>query len=143
MSSLRRWHAVPVMTLLAALGLAGCGEQTAPAAATGPREVEAVQVRTEPFSVETELPGRIEPVRVAEVRARAAGIVLSRNFEEGADEKAGDLLFQIDPAPFKAALSRAQGEQAKAEAALFQAQATVKRYQPLVQIEAVSQQDFD
>ena len=89
------------------------------------------------------LPGRVEPMRVAEVRARVAGIVLSRNFEEGADVKAGDVLFRIDPAPFKAALSRAQGEVAKADAALSDAQAVLRRYTPLVKIEAVSQQDFD
>ncbi|HGW4265962.1 TPA: multidrug efflux RND transporter periplasmic adaptor subunit TMexC, partial [Pseudomonas aeruginosa] len=59
------------------------------------------------------------------------------------DVKAGDVLFQIDPAPFKAALSRAQGELARAEAQLFQAQAMVRRYEPLVKINAVSQQDFD
>ncbi len=59
-------------------------------------------------------------MRVAEVRARVAGIVLKRTFEEGADVKAGDVLFQIDPAPFKAALSRAEGELARAEAQLFQ-----------------------
>lgn len=100
-------------------------------------------VNSEPLSLIAQLPGRVEPVRVAEVRARVAGIVLTRYFEEGADVRAGELLFQIDPAPFKAALSRAQGELAKTDAALFQAQATAKRYEPLVKIEAVSQQDFD
>ncbi|MBL2516084.1 efflux RND transporter periplasmic adaptor subunit, partial [Klebsiella pneumoniae] len=104
---------------------------------------DVLSVKTEPFTVFAELPGRIEPVRVAEVRARVAGIVLKRTFEEGADVKAGDVLFQIDPAPFKAALSRAQGELARAEAQLFQAQAMVRRYEPLVKIDAVSQQDFD
>jgi len=59
---------------------------------------------------------QFEPVRVAEVRARVAGIVLRRQVEEGADVRAGQVLFQIDPAPFKAALSRAQGELARAEA---------------------------
>ncbi|PMY73375.1 MULTISPECIES: efflux RND transporter periplasmic adaptor subunit [unclassified Pseudomonas] len=132
-----------ISTLLA-LGLTGCGQATqSEETAAGPKEVEVVQVQTEVFVQKTELPGRIEPARVAEVRARVAGIVLKRSFEEGADVKAGDLLFQIDPAPFKAALSRAQGEQAKAQAALIQAQATVKRYEPLVKLEAVSQQDFD
>jgi multidrug efflux system membrane fusion protein len=82
-------------------------------------------------------------VRVAEVRARVAGIVLRRTFEEGANVKAGDVLFQIDPAPFKAALSRARGDLAKAEAALVEARSVVRRYEPLVQIEAVSRQDFD
>lgn len=131
------------ISVLLVVSLAGCDKPAEEQPAAGPREVETVVVAPEAFTQVAELPGRIEPVRVAEVRARVAGIVLSRNFEEGADVKAGDLLFQIDPAPFKAALSRAQGEQAKAEAALFQAQATVKRYEPLVKIEAVSQQDFD
>lgn len=131
------------ISLLLALSLAACGKPAEEPAAASPREVETVVVTPEAFVQVAELPGRIEPVRVAEVRARVAGIVLSRNFEEGADVKAGDLLFQIDPAPFKAALSRAQGELAKADAALFQAHATVKRYAPLVKIEAVSQQDYD
>ncbi len=109
----------------------------------GPATVETITVQAQPFELSSELPGRIEPVRVAEVRARVAGIVLRRNFEEGADVKAGQVLFQIDPAPFKATLSRAQGELAKAEAALFDAQTVVKRYEPLVEIEAVSKQDFD
>ena len=87
--------------------------------------------------------GRIEPVRVAEVRARVPGIVLSRNFKEGADVKAGEVLFNIDPAPLRAALSRARGELARAEAALSEAQSVVRRYEPLVAQEAVSRQDFD
>lgn len=132
-----------MVALLAAIGLAGCDKGEQGGGEAPPREVDVLTVKTEPFTVIAELPGRIEPVRVAEVRARVAGIVLKRTFEEGADVKAGDLLFQIDPAPFKAALSRAQGELARAEAQLFQAQATVKRYEPLVKIDAVSKQDFD
>lgn len=126
-----------------AIALAGCDKGDKGWGEAPPREVDVLTIKTEPFTVVAELPGRIEPVRVAEVRARVAGIVLKRTFEEGADVKAGDLLFQIDPAPFKAALSRAEGELARAEAQLFQAQATVERYQPLVKINAVSQQDFD
>ncbi len=126
-----------------AIALAGCDKGEKGWGEAPPREVDVLTIKTEPFTVVAELPGRIEPVRVAEVRARVAGIVLKRTFEEGADVKAGDLLFQIDPAPFKAALSRAEGELARAEAQLFQAQATVERYQPLVKINAVSQQDFD
>jgi multidrug efflux system membrane fusion protein len=64
-------------------------------------------------------------------------------FEEGADVKAGDVLFQIDPAPFKAALARAEADLARAQAVQQEAEARVKRYAPLVKIEAVSQQDFD
>ncbi|KTC37166.1 RND transporter, partial [Pseudomonas sp. ABAC61] len=95
------------------------------------------------LALTSELPGRIEPVRVAEVRARVAGIVMKKRFEEGADVKAGDLLFQIDPAPLKAAVSRAEGDLARAQAGMKEAQARVKRYEPLVKIEAVSQQDYD
>ncbi|MCP8467043.1 MexC family multidrug efflux RND transporter periplasmic adaptor subunit [Pseudomonas sp. ZM23] len=130
--------------VVAAITLAGCGpsgEQDA--AAEIARPVDVVAVVTEPLVLTSELPGRIEPMRVAEVRARVAGIVLQKRFEEGADVKAGDLLFQIDPAPLKAAVSRAEGELARAQASLYEAQARVKRYEPLVKIEAVSQQDFD
>lgn len=143
MSRIRAGHIVSAITLSMAIVLAGCDKGDKGWGEAPPREVDVLTIKTEPFTVVAELPGRIEPVRVAEVRARVAGIVLKRTFEEGADVKAGDLLFQIDPAPFKAALSRAEGELARAEAQLFQAQATVERYQPLVKINAVSQQDFD
>ena len=130
------------MAVLAAV-LAGCGGDDMAAGQAEPRAVQVVAVQPQRYDLASSLPGRVEPMRVAEVRARVAGIVLSRNFEEGADVKAGDVLFRIDPAPFKAALSRAQGELAKADAALSDAQAVLRRYTPLVKIEAVSQQDFD
>ncbi|QLF93461.1 efflux RND transporter periplasmic adaptor subunit [Pseudomonas sp. ABC1] len=135
---------LPLLTIALAILLAGCGQaqDAAPAAAPLPT-VETITTEARPLTLSSELPGRIEPVRVAEVRARVAGILLKRYFEEGADVKAGQVLFQIDPAPFKAALSRAQGELARAEATLYDAQAVVRRYTPLVEIEAVSQQDFD
>ena len=122
--------------------LAGCGQQAEQTPQAGAPAVEAITVQAQPMDMTVELPGRIEPVRVAEVRARVAGIVLSRNFVEGADVNAGQVLFQIDPAPFKAALARAKAELARADAALFDAQAVVRRYEPLVKIEAVSEQDF-
>lgn len=127
------------LVALVAVGLiAGCGQSSedqqqehaqAPA-------VQVITAQPQRLALSSELPGRIEPTRVAEVRARVAGIVLNRKFDEGSDVKAGQVLFQIDPAPFEASLARA-------EAALFQANATVKRYGPLVEIEAVSQQDYD
>ena len=134
-----------MVTLLSAAVLAGCEQkpQQDQSAATAPRQVDSVAVKTESLTVINELPGRVEPVRVAQVRARVAGIVLTRNFEEGADVKAGAVLFQIDPAPFKAALSKAQGDLARTEATLFEARATVKRYESLVEIEAVSRQTYD
>ncbi|WP_122429288.1 efflux RND transporter periplasmic adaptor subunit [Pseudomonas viridiflava] len=145
MSTLRDWRRLSMVTLLSAPVLAGCEQkpQQDQSAATAPRQVESVAVKTESLTVINELPGRVEPVRVAQVRARVAGIVLTRNFEEGADVKAGAVLFQIDPAPFKAALSKAQGDLARTEATLFEARATVKRYESLVEIEAVSRQTYD
>ncbi|MGE7957952.1 MexC family multidrug efflux RND transporter periplasmic adaptor subunit [Pseudomonas sp. NPDC089530] len=133
-----------VSALAAVIALAGCGpadEQQDVAEMVLP--VEVFSVVPESLALTSELPGRIEPVRVAEVRARVAGIVMKKRFEEGADVKAGDLLFQIDPAPLKAAVSRAEGDLARAQAGLKEAQARVKRYEPLVKIEAVSQQDYD
>lgn len=129
--------------LLVAMSLISCEKHAANVADGSPREVNTLVVKTEPFTVIAELPGRVEPVRIAEVRARVPGIVLHRSFEEGADIKAGDLLFQIDPAPYKVALSRAQGGLAKAEAEVYQAQATVSRYEQLVKIQAISQQEYD
>ncbi|WP_422402667.1 MexC family multidrug efflux RND transporter periplasmic adaptor subunit [Pseudomonas sp. GZD-209] len=142
MSNLR---AIGVASWLAvAVALAGCdsaGEPQAAAPAAFP--VELVTVASEPLNLASTLPGRVEPMRVAQVRARVAGIVLHKRFEEGADVKAGDVLFQIDPAPFQAALARANGDLARAQAVQQEAQARVKRYEPLVKIEAVSRQDFD
>ncbi|ALY42347.1 RND transporter [Pseudomonas aeruginosa] len=129
--------------LAMAIALAGCGPaEERQEAAEMVLPVEVLTVQAEPLALSSELPGRIEPVRVAEVRARVAGIVVRKRFEEGADVKAGDLLFQIDPAPLKAAVSRAE-ELARNRAVLFEAQARVRRYEPLVKIQAVSQQDFD
>ncbi|HHM8127470.1 TPA: multidrug efflux RND transporter periplasmic adaptor subunit MexC [Pseudomonas aeruginosa] len=130
--------------LAMAIALAGCGPaEERQEAAEMVLPVEVLTVQAEPLALSSELPGRIEPVRVAEVRARVAGIVVRKRFEEGADVKAGDLLFQIDPAPLKAAVSRAEGELSRNRAVLFEAQARVRRYEPLVKIQAVSQQDFD
>ena len=133
----------PLIALTVLLMAAGCSEEKSSTPAAASPVVEVVTIEARPFVLSSELPGRIEPVRVAEVRARVAGIVLSRHFREGADVKAGDVLFRIDPAPFKAALSRAEGALAQADASLFEARSVVGRYEPLVKIEAVSKQVFD
>jgi membrane fusion protein (multidrug efflux system) len=114
--------------------LAGCGKKQQNAAP--PPEVGVVTVQSESLPITTELPGRIDPVRTAQVRARVAGILLKRVFTEGSNVKAGDLLFQIDPAPYNASLD-------SAKANLLQAQSVVERYKPLMGIHAVSKQDYD
>ena len=130
--------------LMAVLGLNGCDGQDQPSehSASTP-QVKTLTVQPRPFAMTSDLPGRIEPVRIAEVRARIAGVVLTRHFEEGSDVKAGQLLFSIDPAPLKAALMRVEGALAKAEADVYRANAHVQRYKQLVDINAVSPQVFD
>jgi membrane fusion protein, multidrug efflux system len=89
-----------------------------------------------------ELPGRLEASRVSEVRARAAGILQQRLFREGSDVKAGQPLFRIDAAPYKATQLSAQASLARAEANAGQAKALAERYQPLVEANAVSKQEY-
>jgi membrane fusion protein (multidrug efflux system) len=125
-----------------ALLLGGCGKQTA-AFAPPPPEVGVVTVATEAMPVTTELPGRMDAIRTAEVRARVAGILLKESYREGSDVKAGDVLFQIDPAPLHASYDSAQASLAKAEANAKQARAQSDRYEVLVKIHAVSKQDYD
>lgn len=130
---------------LAAL-LAGCGpSSTAPGGPAGgmpPAEVGVVTVTPGDVGLVTELPGRLEASRVAQVRARAAGILQKRLFREGSDVKAGQALFAIDAGPYQAALASAQGSLAKAEANLMQASAQAERYKPLAEAKAVSQQEY-
>jgi membrane fusion protein (multidrug efflux system) len=104
--------------------------------------VGVVTVAQQAVALQTELPGRVEALRVAQVRARVNGVVLQRQFAEGSEVKAGQVLFQIDPAPYQAALDSAAAQLARAEAGLGQATATAERYKPLAAAQAISQQDF-
>src|SRR5436190_1857676 len=108
-----------VATLLA---LTACGKANAPGGKPPPPpEVSVISVAPSKVAITTELPGRTEAVRVAQVRARVAGIVQKRTFREGSDVKAGEVLFRIDPAPFQALLNSARAARAKADANLNQA----------------------
>lgn len=130
--------------VLLLLTLVGCQQQDITDTQNQPTPQAIVQI-IEPSAhmLTGDLPGRIEPARTAEVRARVPGIVLERRFEEGADVKAGEVLFRIDPAPLSAALSQARGALARAEANLYQANSMVRRYEPLAQARAISQQEYD
>ena len=131
--------------VLSALLLAGCGQGNKDAAAGAtppPAEIGVVTVALGDIGLVTELPGRLEASRVAEVRARAAGILQKRLFSEGSDVKAGEALFTIDSAPYAAAYASAQASLARAQANLEQATALAQRYQPLVKANAVSKQEF-
>ena len=125
------------------LVLFGCGQgSSSPApAAPPPPEVGVITATAGRADLTTELPGRLEAFRVAQVRARAAGILQKRLFTEGSDVKAGQPLFEIDAAPYRATLASAQAQLARAEANLMQAQALADRYAPLAKSQAVSQQE--
>ena len=123
--------------------LAGCdGSESQQQHAQAP-QVTVYVVKSAPLAVTTELPGRTDAYRVAEVRPQVSGIILQRNFTEGSDVNAGDSLYQIDPATYQAAFDSAKGELAKAEAAANIAHLTVKRYLPLVGTQYVSRQEYD
>jgi membrane fusion protein (multidrug efflux system) len=108
-----------------------------------PAEVSVLTVTSRTVKITTELPGRINSVREAQVRARATGILLKRLFEEGSNVKDGDVLFQIDPAPLQASYNSAKAALARAEAAAQESKATASRYKELVKINAVSKQAYD
>ena len=133
-----------VVALAAALTACGGGDKAAtpPGAGMPPPEVGVVTVQLGEVGLLSELPGRLEASRVAQVRARAAGILQKRLFREGSDVKAGQALFAIDPAPYQAALQSARASLARAEANLAQAKALAERYAPLVKENAVSQQEY-
>ncbi|MEO7127973.1 MAG: efflux RND transporter periplasmic adaptor subunit [Rhodoferax sp.] len=132
-------------SVLLAVLLTGCGKSNISTGAPGappPIEVGVVTVTQGNVGLVTELPGRLEASRVAQVRARATGILQKRVFTEGSDVKAGQLLFRIDAAPYAAAYQSAQAALAKAQANLGQAAALAERYKPLVEANAVSKQDY-
>lgn len=126
-------------SLSISLLLAACGPSSAPGGGgpggMPPAEVGVVTVTPGDIGLVSELPGRLEASRVAQVRARAAGILQQRLFREGSDVQAGQPLFRIDPAPYAAALMRA-------EANLAQAATLAERYKPLVEANAVSKQEY-
>src|SRR5713101_500247 len=131
-----------LVALVCGLLLTACNRQVqAPSHAAA--EVSVVTVQATSVPVTTELSGRVSAVRVAEVRARVAGILLKRNFKEGTEVRAGDVLFEIDPAPLQAVRASASAAVAKAEANLQDAQAKTARFKTLIEVNAVSKQDYD
>ncbi len=100
-------------------------------------------VKQQPVTLTTELPGRTVPYLISEIRPQVGGIIQSRQFTEGGDVKAGQTLYQIDPAQYRASYASAQASLAKAEATLRTAQLKAERYKELAQIKAISQQEGD
>jgi membrane fusion protein (multidrug efflux system) len=121
--------------------LGACSQEPPPA--PPPPEVEIVTIKAQPVSNMIELPGRVQAVRTAEVRARVNGIVQRRLYEEGSDIRAGQPLFAIDPRELRAGLNAVQASLARAQANAANAQQDVNRYRPLLADQAISKQEND
>jgi membrane fusion protein (multidrug efflux system) len=137
------WRAI-LAAMLSGLLLTSCQpeQQGAPPSAPPPK-VAVVAVQPQQILLTTELPGRTSGYRIAEIRPQVNGLIQKRLFTEGADVKAGAVLYQIDPAPFQAALGNAKAALGRSEASLPAARSRVARYQELLSDKAVSQQEYD
>lgn len=139
----------PASLAVLALLLTACDPQSQnktgrpPMAPMGPLEVNVLTIQTTPVTLTQDLPGRISAFRVAEVRARVNGIVLKRLFEEGSDVKAGQTLYEINPAPYQTELDRATATLAHAQASLTAAKLKEERLHALLNTKAISKQDYD
>ncbi len=124
-------------------GKAGGAQGGPPGMPSGPPAVGVVTLHTQPVTLTTELPGRVTAYRTSDVRPQVGGLLIRRLFEEGALVHSGQVLYQIDPAPYEASLASARATLAHARAELTSDNLTVKRYRPLAAAQAVSQQDLD
>ena len=138
---MRKSRALPTFILASLLALSACGSEQPKA--PPPTEVEVETVRTGTIDNILELPGRVQAVRTAEVRARVTGIVARRLYEEGSFVRAGQPLFAIDPRELQASLSSVQAQLQRAEATLRNARQDVDRYRPLLADQAISKQEYD
>lgn len=133
------------LAMSAALLLAsgGCKDKAPPARASAVPEVVVRTVELRAVPLHTELPGRTTATMVAEVRPQVGGIIRSRPFTEGSTVKAGQVLYEIDPAPLQAEVQRAEGALASARASVAATRATAERYKALLPQKAISQQEYD
>ncbi|AWB07947.1 efflux transporter periplasmic adaptor subunit (plasmid) [Azospirillum humicireducens] len=128
--------------LMAVMLMAGC-ERSEPAVVPPAPQVSVLTLAPSRLELTDDLPGRVAALRVAEIRPQVSGIVLHRSFEQGSEVRAGQPLFQIDPAPFKAEVDIAAAALQRATVGLERARVQVARLQPLVKSDAVSRQVYD
>lgn len=116
--------------------LVACDKVTSAPSQVPPPEVGVITLQPQPVNLSAELPGRTNAYLIAEVRPQIGGLLLKRDFKEGSDVKTGQVLYEIDPAPYRALLS-------KADASLYSAKMLFGRYQRLEKQQVISQQQFD
>lgn len=136
---------VLLSTLLpAGLLLTGCGQANSNNQPAAPApQVGVVTLQSQTVTLSRELPGRVQAAQIAQIRPQVSGIILARQFTEGGQVQAGDTLYQIDPAPFAAALQSAKAAEARAKASVASSSAKANRYRELLKTKAVSQQEYD
>ena len=128
---------------VALLGLAACSRPAPEEAAPPPAAVTVLKLHAAPVVLSDELPGRVAAFRTADIRPQVGGIVLRRQFEQGADVKAGQKLFQLNPAPFQAEVDSAAAALQHAVATAKRASSQAERLKPLVEADAISRQAYD
>ncbi|NJI24910.1 efflux RND transporter periplasmic adaptor subunit [Aeromonas veronii] len=143
MMFVKQRYAGALLAVIAAFGLAGCDvapqEQEAPA----PPQVSVLTLTVRELVISEDLPARVAALRSADIRAQISGIVQRRLFEQGAEISAGTVLFQINPAPFKADVDSAAAALQRAEAVLARARIQIDRLKPLLRTDAISRQTYD
>ncbi|GHU18356.1 MexX family efflux pump subunit [Betaproteobacteria bacterium] len=136
-------YSAPVAALVFTVLLTACGKEAPPPPKARALPVSVVTIEPQKLTLSTQLTGRTAPLRIAEIRPQVNGLIQRRLFTEGADVKAGQVLYQIDPAPFQAALDTAKAGLARAEASRFSLKSRADRVKELLKDKAVSQQDYD
>ena len=134
------------VTTLLLMSVAACGPGGKPppgGLGAGLPQVSVVTIQPQKVTLTTQLPGRTSAFRIAEIRPQVNGLIQKRLFTEGSEIKAGDVLYQIDPAPFQAALDNARAAMGRAEANLPSIKARADRFKELLADKAVSQQDVE
>ncbi|MFL9704759.1 efflux RND transporter periplasmic adaptor subunit [Aeromonas veronii] len=143
MMFVKQRYAGALLAVITAFGLAGCDaapqEQEAPA----PPQVSVLTLTDRELVISEDLPARVAALRSADIRAQISGIVQRRLFEQGAEISAGTVLFQINPAPFKADVDSAAAALQRAEAVLARARIQIDRLKPLLRTDAISRQTYD
>nr|WP_147045249.1 efflux RND transporter periplasmic adaptor subunit [Methylobacterium gnaphalii] len=126
------------------VAVSACNDQKATAPVpTPPPEVSVIKVKAQPIPYLRDLPGRVAPMRIAEVRSRVSGLVIKRLFEQGSAVREGDILYKIDPAPYEVELASAEAALARTEAALVLATQQAERLETLLARNTASQAQYD